>query len=322
MASREPVRTVFMGSPAVAVPSLRALLAHPEVRVAGVVTQPDKPAGRRRHLQPCAVKVEAEAQGLPVLTPRRARAPEALDALRALEPALAIVCAYGQLLPEALLELPPLGCYNLHFSLLPRWRGASPVQAALLAGDASTGVSLQRMVLELDAGDVVAETPPLPIAPDDTAGSLGERLAEAAAALLTRTLPLLLSGDPPRTPQEPAQVTHCRLIRKEHGAVDFAAEDAAQIERKCRAFTPWPGCYAFLGSRRLGLARVRLADPPPDAAPGSPPGTLHADGRVPAAQGWVQLDAVRPEGRATMAFAAFRNGNPGAVGAVLTPQAG
>jgi methionyl-tRNA formyltransferase len=313
-------RTVFLGSPATALPSLRALLDAPGVQVVGVVTQPDKPAGRRRRLQPCPVRAEAAALGLPTLTPRRIRATEALAALRAWAPELAIVCAYGQILPEALLELPALGCYNLHFSLLPRWRGASPVQAALLAGDASTGVSLQRMVAELDAGDVVAETPPLPIAAEDTAGSLAGRLAVEAGALLARSLPRLLSGDPPRRPQDAAAVTRSRLIRKEDGAVDFAAEDAAAIERKARAYTPWPGCFAFLGPRRLGLLRLRPAEPPPDRAQAAaPPGTVLADGRVPARQGWLRLEQVRPEGKPAMDFAAFRNGNPAAIGARLTP---
>lgn len=314
------VRTAFLGSPAVALPALRALLDHEGVQVVGVVTQPDKPAGRKRRPQPCPVRAEADARGLPVLTPARIRAPEALADLAAWAPELIVVCAYGQLLPEALLGLPRLGCYNLHYSLLPRWRGASPVQAALLAGDPTTGVSLQRMVMELDAGDVVAETPPLPIDPADTAQSLGERLAEEAAMLLTRTLPLLLGGDPPRQPQDPAQVTHCRLIRKEQGAVDFVAEDAGRIERKHRAYTPWPGCYAFLGSRRLGLVELCLAEPPQDAAQAaSPPGTLLGDGRVRAREGWLRLETVRPEGKAAMAFAAFRNGNPAAIGQGLTP---
>ncbi len=318
------VRAVFLGSPATALPSLRARLAAPEVRVVGVVTQPDRPAGRQRRVQPCPVREAAAAGGLPVLAPPRLRAPEALAALRAWAPELLIVCAYGQLLSEAVLGLPRLGCYNLHFSLLPRWRGASPVQAALLAGEAATGVSLQRMVLELDAGDVVAETPPLPIRPDDTAGSLAERLAAEAADLLARSLPLLLGGAPPRRPQDPAAVTLCRLIRKEHGAVDFAGEDAAAIERKCRAYTPWPGCFAFLGARRLGLLRLTLAEPPPEAigaaAAAAPPGTLLADGRVRARSGWLRLASVRPEGKPAMDFAAFRNGNPAAIGAVLTPQ--
>jgi methionyl-tRNA formyltransferase len=313
------VKTVFLGSPAIALPSLRVLAEAPEVALVGVVAQPARPAGRRRRPQPCPVAQEAARRGLPLLTPERIGEEATLAVLRDWGTELAIVCAYGQIFPAALLELPRLGCYNLHFSLLPRWRGASPVQAALLAGDATTGVSLQRMAPALDAGDLVAETPPFPIRPDDTAASLGGRLAEAGAALLGASLGLLAGGDPPLRPQHPAGVTRCRLIRKEAGAVDFAAETAGAIERKCRAFTPWPGCYAFLGSRRLELVRLTTAEAPPGEKAKAVPGTLAADGRVPAREGWLRLEEVKPEGKVAMSWAAFRNGRPEAVGARLTP---
>lgn len=324
-------RIVFMGSPAVALPSLRALIAAEGVTLAGVVTQPDKPAGRRgRHsgrnrgrpsLQACPVKEEAESLGLPVFTPRRVGEEASLEVFREWETELAIVCAYGQIFPRELLELPPLGCFNLHFSLLPRWRGASPVQAALLAGDSVTGVTLQRMAKELDAGDIAAETEPVPIAPGDTAATLGTRLAEASGNLLAATLPLLLRGNPPLRPQDTSGITFCRTIRKEEGAVDFTGESALEIERKCRAYTPWPGCHAYLGTRRLGLPRLELADPPPDA-PDAKPGRLRADGRIAAREGWLRLVEVKPEGKNAMDFQAFRNGNPGAVGAALNPRPG
>lgn len=311
--------TVFLGSPATAIPSLRALMDCDQVRLVGVVTQPDRPAGRRRAPQPSPIKREAAALGVPVYTPERIGAEEALGVLRGWGSELAIVCAYGQIFPSSLLALPRLGCFNLHFSLLPRWRGASPVQAAILAGDTTTGVSLQRMVPALDAGDIVAETPPLPIAPQDTAQTLGTRLADAAAELLSASLPLLMSGNPPLRPQDPARVTSCRTLRKGDGAVDFTAESAVEIERKCRAYTPWPGCFAFVESRRLGLVRVALAQPP--ARGGGEPvrGALLEDGRLAARQGWARLVEVRPEGKRTMPFAAYRNGNPAAIGTVLKP---
>lgn len=310
-------RTVFLGSPALALPSLRALAGASGIEMAGVVAQPDRPAGRRRRLQPCAVKEEALRLELPVFTPERIREESSLRTLRDWKVELAIVCAYGQIFPRALLDLPPLGCFNLHFSLLPRWRGASPVQAALLAGDETTGVSLQRMAMELDAGEIVAETPPMPIAPGDTAASLGERLAEAAAALLVGSLPLLQGGNPPLKPQDPSRVTHCRIIRKAEGAVDFGRESAEEIERKCRAFTPWPGCFSYLGGRRLGLLRLELAGPPPRPAPGGR-GVLQPDGRIAARDGWIRLLEVKPEGKGAMSLAAFLNGNPGAAGTALT----
>lgn len=302
-----------------AIPALRALHGHPAVALQGAVAQPDRPFGRRREPRPCPVKAEAAVLGLPVATPDRIGSPEAMAQLRDWGVQLAVVCAYGQIFPQALLELPALGCFNLHFSLLPRWRGASPVQAAILAGDAETGVTLQKMVRELDAGDVVAATAPLSIGPRETSAGLGGRLADAAAELLRGALPALAGGDPPLTPQDEAGVTLCRLVKKEDGAVDFSAESAGEIDRKCRAYTPWPGCFAFLADKRLGLARVAPAEAPADAE-GAGPGVLHRDGRVAAREGWLLLERVKPEGKGEMDWRAFFNGNPGAAGCMLTPH--
>ncbi|MDH4226013.1 MAG: methionyl-tRNA formyltransferase, partial [Deltaproteobacteria bacterium] len=215
-------RVVFMGSPALAIPSLKALqsywAAHPgEIQVTGVFTQPDKPAGRRRKLTPCPVKQAALDMGLEVLTPLKSGGPDALEALARWRPDFVVVCAYGKLLPRRVLDVPPLGCFNLHFSLLPRWRGASPIQAAILAGDTATGVSLQRMVMQLDAGPVALEAPAA-ILPDDTAGVLGQRLADLSGELLTRALPDLLQGRLSHKPQDESAVTLCHTIRKEDGA--------------------------------------------------------------------------------------------------------
>ncbi len=318
-------RVVFLGSPEAAVPSLRALAAHPACSVTGVFTQPDRPAGRGRALKPSPVRQAAQALGLPVHTPERIRAPEALAALQACRPELLVACAYGQIFPQAVLALPPAGAFNLHFSLLPRWRGASPVQAAILAGDSATGVSLQKMVLELDAGPIAAESAPIAIASRDTAETLGARLAEAAAALLADALAGLFAG-PALRGQDAARATFCRTIEKKAGAVDWEAESAEEIERKARAFTPWPGCFAFLGRRRLGLVRLEVAPPPAEAMAAAPgtvfsaaPGTVLAGGLVPAREGWLRLLEVKPEGKGAMAFAAFLNGTPAALGARLAP---
>jgi methionyl-tRNA formyltransferase len=313
-------RAVFLGSPQWAVPSLNAL-AGPGARVlgitlAGVMTQPDRPAGRGRRLQPCAVKAAALQLGLPVRSPESLRTEAGLRELAEWAPELLIVCAYGQILTRQVLELPRLGSWNLHFSLLPRWRGASPVQAAILAGDAESGVSLQRMVAALDAGPLIARSAPLPIGPAETAEELGARLAEVAAGVLAAALPAILSGNPPVTPQDESRVTVCRKIGKGAGIVDWSREPAAEIVRKVRAFTPWPGCASYLGAARLGLVRVEAVEPPPSGAPG----TLGADGWVPAASGAVRLIEVKPEGRGAMGFAAFVNGHPKAVGARLTPE--
>ncbi len=317
-------RVVFMGSPGLAVPSLKTLAAHPQCEVAGVITQPDRPAGRGRRLKPSPVRMAAEELGLQVHTPEKMRGPEALETLRAAQPALVIVCAYGRILPDEVLNLPPLGCYNIHFSLLPRWRGASPLQAALLAGDAETGVSLQRMVRELDAGPIAAETPPFTIGPRDTAESLEGRLAEAAADLLAAVLPALLTGAPPLREQDPARATYCRVIRKEAGAVDWGKESAEEIERKLRAYTPWPGCFSYLEGRRLGLVRLEVAQADPRSASEGraartpqAPGTILPGGLVPAREGLVRLLEVKPEGRGAMSFSAFLNGAPQALGMML-----
>ena len=334
------IHAVFMGSPELAVPSLRVLQTSEGVQVSGVVTQPDRPAGRRRHLRPCAVKAAALEMGLPTFAPIRMKGPEAqaevLTLLRDCQADLIVVCAYGRILPRALLDFPSLGCFNLHFSLLPRWRGASPLQAALLAGDEVTGVSLQRMVEALDAGPIVAETPPLPIAPGETAGSLGERLALESAQLLKHTLPLLLAGTAPERPQNEAQVTLCRTIGKEEGALDWRVEMAEQVLRKLQAYTPWPGVYSFLGPQRLVFTALESVPPDdaPDVAPDdaladapnggpadpTPPGVLRADGLVATAQGWLRIVELQPEGKKPMPWAAFLNGHAEAPGQQLLPN--
>ncbi len=255
-------QAVFLGSPQWAVPSLRVLAEARAlgIEVAGVLTQPDRPAGRGRRLQPCAVKAAALALGLPVLSPASLRGEAGFGELAELKPELAIVCAYGQILPRRVLDLPRLGCWNLHFSLLPRWRGASPVQAAILAGDEATGVSLQRMVEALDAGPLLAGSAPVAIGADETAEALGARLADVAARLLLGALPALLAGAPALTPQDEARATVCRKIDKGAGLVDWSREPAAEIVRKVRAYTPWPGCASYLGAARLGLVRVEAVE--------------------------------------------------------------
>ena len=314
------IKTVFLGSPAVAIASLRVLAGHAGNDLTGVVAQPDLPAGRRRRLRACPVKEAAQALGLPVFTPARIGGPEAMAQLRDWEIELAVVCAYGQIFPERVLALPALGCFNLHFSLLPRWRGASPVQAAILAGDVETGVSLQKMARELDAGDIVAASAPRPIRPEDTAETLGAALAEDAARLLDGAVPLLTGGQPPLAPQDTSRATFCRRIRKSDGAADFLAESAEEIQRKCRAYTPWPACHAFLGGKRLVLLEVRVEALEKlnwEDGKRPPPGVVAGGGLVVAREGVLRLLRVKPEGKKAMEWKDFQHGNPGAVGAAL-----
>jgi methionyl-tRNA formyltransferase len=314
---------VFMGTPEWAVPSLRAVADFPGAALVGVFSQAAKPAGRHRQVRPSAIQAAAESLGVPVVTPTKAGDAGAMAALDAWRPDLIVVCAYGRILPTRVLDHPPLGCFNLHFSLLPRWRGASPVQAAILAGDPVTGVSLQRMVRELDAGAIAAETAPMPIAPEDTAETLGLRLADASARLIGETLPVLLAGNPPLRGQDPASVTHCGIVPKQAGAVHWDRDDAARIARQHRAYTPWPGCYGFLAGKRLEFTRMEAGEPPPDiraAAQDAEPGTLLAGGWVPARDGFVRLVEVKPEGKRAMPLADFLRGQPRAVGQRITPE--
>ena len=317
-------KTVFLGSPAAAIPSLHALAGHGGIDLVGVAAQPDLPAGRGRRLRACPVKDAAQALGLPVFTPARIGDPEAMAQLQEWGIELAVVCAYGQIFPQRVLTLPGLGCFNLHFSLLPRWRGASPVQAAILAGDEETGVSLQKMVRELDAGDIVAVSGPRPIRPEDTAETLGAALAEDAAGLLGRALPLLTGGHPPLAPQDSSRATFCRIIKKSDGAADFLAETAEDIQRKCRAYTPWPACHAFLGGKRLVLLEVRVETPEilnGESGKNHPPGVVAEGGLIAAREGVLRLLRVKPEGKNAMDWRDFQHGNPGAVGATLMPHA-
>ena len=310
---------VFMGTPALAIPALRALVDHPEVNLRGVVTQPDRPVGRGKKVQPSPVRLAAEAMGLPVLTPARIGDAETLQTLKDWRMEVAIVCAYGQIFPEHALRAPRMGCYNLHYSLLPRWRGASPIQAAILAGDNTTGVSLQKMVMALDAGPLVANSAPMAIHPEDTAETLGDRLARAAGELLRESIPRLAMGNPSVAEQPAEGVTFCKIIKKNAGAVDFATETAREIDRKLRAFTPWPGVYAFHGKKRLAITALRAAPASGIPAPLAL-GVLQGDGRIQTREGILVIERVKPAGKNEMSIRDYLNGTPGAIGQPLTGE--
>jgi methionyl-tRNA formyltransferase len=318
------IPVVFMGSPQWAVPSLAVLAESApglNARVVGVFAQPPRRVGRHRAPQPCPVDSAAQLLGIPVFTPAKLRSPEGESALRVLQPRLVVVCAYGHILSQALLDLPPLGCFNLHFSLLPRWRGASPVQSAILAGDAVTGVSLQRMAAALDAGPITAESEPEAIRPGDTAETLGARLADVSARLLRESLPALLAGKATLRPQDESRVTVCRTFKKEDGAIDWERSTAEEVERKVRAFTPWPGCHSFLAGKRLGLLRVAVAteaEAAPLATQPVPPGSLLPGGLVACRAGCVRLVEVKPEGKGAMLWADYARGAARAAGTRFT----
>ena len=318
----EMLRIVFMGTPDFAVPSLRALLGLGDVggrpaRVVGVFTQPDRPGGRRgRQLVAPPVKEVAREVGVPVWQPERLRRAEGMEPLRALAPDLIVVAAYAQILSQQVLDLPRYGCLNVHPSLLPRYRGATPVQASILNGDAETGVCIMQMDAGLDTGpvlDCVRE----PINGDDTADSLGARLAMRGADLLVRTVPDWVSGAIVPQPQDDSQATLTSRLSKEDGRVDWGC-DATFIERQVRAMYSWPGAYTTAGGTLLKLLRVSVA---PELTP-SPPGTVAAEpgtGQplVATAAGYIRLDRVQPAGRTPMSGAEWLRGAPAAQGAAL-----
>lgn len=296
------MRIVFMGTPAFAVPSLRVLAA--QFQVVGVVTQPDAPSGRGRELTPSAVKRAALGMGLPVLQPPSLKDPAALAELTALRPDLIAVAAFGQILRRAVLDLPPLGCLNVHASLLPRWRGASPVPAAIAAGDPMTGVTIMKMDAGLDTGPIVSQQS-MPIFDDDTTGTLLERLAVAGAALLAETLPAWERGALRAEPQEASQATTCGLIRKDDGRMDWN-RPAAALERHARAMMPWPGAWTTWEGRMVRILKAR----PTAAVVSGAPGTVVALGKtavgVVCGEGALelvdaQLEAKRPMGAADLA---------------------
>ena len=305
-------RTVFMGTPDFAVPSLQALLDDPAYDVVGVVTQPDREAGRGRKLQASPVKETALAAGTPIMQPDKLREPAAFAALAGFEPDLIVVAAYGQILRPNVLALPRYGCINVHASLLPRWRGASPIAAALVAGDETSGCTIMRMGEGMDTGPILAQSS-LPIGPDDTTGALSERLARQGAELLLATLPGYLAGEVTPRPQPQNGVTVCRPLRKDQARIDWT-QPAAQIERMVRAYDPWPGAFTTWRGEPLKIGRAKVAAG--TAAPGC---VVRWQGGVSVGtgNGLLVVEALQLAGKKMMGVREFLAGRGEFVGAVL-----
>ena len=269
-----------------------------------VVTQPDRPRGRGQHVAASAVKAEAERAGLPVLQPSKLKGTDFGERLRAMQLDVAVVAAYGRILPTDVLSAPRLGCVNVHASLLPRWRGAAPIQWAIASGDAETGVCLMQMEEGLDTGPVLAvrRTPILPV---DTSESLHHRLSELGGALVREELPRFLAGRLTPRAQPAAGVTLARLVEKEDGRLDWT-RPAVELERRVRAFVPWPGAWTQLGSQLLKVWRAEVV--PGSGAPGT---VLAAHGTldVAAGEGALRLLEVQPEGKRRMTAAEFLSGH-------------
>jgi methionyl-tRNA formyltransferase len=247
-------KVVFMGSPDFALPTLKALAGRYEV--VGVVTQPDRASGRGRELRAPPVKMLALELGIPVMQPEKLRLPEAMEQLRAWAPELIVVAAFGQILKKDVLELPHYGCINVHASLLPRWRGAAPIHAAILHGDEATGVTIMQMDVGLDTGPMLSQRS-IPLTREDTAGSVLDRLSTLGADLLLETLPDYVSGKLTPIPQPEEGVTYAPMLRKEEGHLDFR-HDVHELERRVRAFNPWPGAFMDFNGALLKVHRARV----------------------------------------------------------------
>ena len=310
---------LFCGTGDIAMPAFELLLNRADTRLLGLVTQPDKPFGRKQILTPPAIKALAQSHGLPVWQPEKLR--DFVLELRLLAPDLIVVMAYGQILSKRTLAVPRIACLNLHASLLPRHRGAAPIQAAIASGDSETGVTVIYMDAGLDTGDILLMEK-TPIHPDETGGSLHDRLAGVAATALARALDAIASGTAPRAPQEHARATHMGKLERSHGQLDWS-QPAATLERLIRAYDPWPGTHTALPPEHSGR-QIKVFPPVQicDEGKGGKPGEiLSADGDVlvvAAGDGKaLAFKEIQAEGRARMSFRAFANGVKLAPGQIL-----
>ena len=300
----DKLKLVFAGTPDFAVPALEALLAGPH-RLLAVYTQPDRPAGRGRKLKASPVKVRALAEGVPVLQPVSLKPAEEADALARLRADLMVVVAYGLLLPRRVLEAPRLGCVNIHASLLPRWRGAAPIQRALLAGDRESGISIMQMEAGLDTGPVLL-TRKLPIAAGETGGSLHDKLALLGAQALSAALPGIADGSLQPRAQDPGRATYAPKLDKREALIDWS-QSALELDRRIHAFNPWPVAQTALDGANL---RVWLSEPIPGES-SARPGTVVDAGKqgidVATGEGLLRITRLQLPGKRPMGAAEFLN---------------
>ena len=306
------MRIVFMGTSPFALPTLLALHSSPEHEVLAVVTQPDRPHGRGGKGSASPVKDAALQMGVQVLQPEKVRAKEFVQSIRELAPDVLVVAAFGQIIPQRLLDLPPYGGINVHGSLLPRWRGAAPMQYALMAGDEQTGVTTMQMDAGLDTGDIRLQSV-LPLTDDDNLGTVETRLSALGAPLLLETLARLSAGDCPRTPQDETLVTHSPSLPPDIGALDWT-RPARDLHNLVRGVTPRPGAYTFWQSKRLKVLRTALAENA-DGESGLVQNVGTGGITVSAGKGALRLVEVQPESKGRMAADAWARGARLTVGA-------
>jgi methionyl-tRNA formyltransferase len=297
------MRIVFVGAGAIGVPTLQALLKS-EHEVVGVVTQTDKPVGRAQSMEPTPVKKAMRGSAVRILQPARIKDQQAIEQIRALKPDVIVVVAYGQILPRDVLEIPEIACLNLHASLLPRWRGAAPIQAAIAAGDQGTGITVMYMDEGLDTGDILLQRA-IDIRSDDTGGSLHDRLAQIAPDALLESLRMLGTGNAPRIAQDNNVATYAPKLKREDGKIDWS-EQAEVIERKIRAFNPWPGAFMKIGGRNLKIFSASILD-----LRGDPGEILRSEKElvIAAGKGALSLGDVQLEGKRRMSASEFLRGH-------------
>jgi methionyl-tRNA formyltransferase len=303
-------KVVFMGTPEFAVPALKALIEQHEV--VGVVTQPDRPAGRNRQLQASPVKQTAVEAGIPVFQPERLRRPEAIATLRQWPADVFVVAAFGQILPQDVLDMPTHGSLNIHASLLPRWRGAAPINAAIRAGDAESGITIMKMDAGLDTGPMLTQRA-IPLAADETGETLHDKLSVIGAELLIATLPAYLGGEITPQPQDDSLSTFAPRIDKSEGRIDWNTS-AAQIERTVRAFTPWPGTFTEWNGKQLKVLAGSVLEG--NAAPGR---VIQHNGQIAigTGDGLFVPTRVQLQGKNAVATTDFVRGYGDIVGSVL-----
>ncbi|MBQ4473446.1 MAG: methionyl-tRNA formyltransferase [Lachnospiraceae bacterium] len=309
------MRVVFMGTPDFAVPSLEKILEAGH-EVAGVVTQPDRPKGRHGELSASPVKECALAHGLEVYQPARLKGhPECTEKIASWKPDVIVVAAFGQILPKEVLEIPPLGCLNVHGSLLPKYRGAAPIQQAVVDGEAESGVTIMYMAEGLDTGDIISQAA-IALDPEETGGSLFDKIKILGADLLVKTLEAAARGEITRTPQDETKATYVKMYQKESGRIDFG-KSAAQIECLIRGMNPWPTAFTALHGKTLKIWRAQVCE----GADGAEPGTVCEVSKdsftVQTGDGGLRVLELQLEGKKRMDTASFLRGTTIGVGTLL-----
>jgi len=299
------VRIVFAGTPDFAATALKALL-EAGYNLVGVYSQPDRPAGRGRKLMPSPVKQVALDAGIPVFQPVSLKSEDAQQELAALKPDVMIVAAYGLILPKAVLDIPTHGCLNIHASLLPRWRGAAPIQRSIAAGDAETGITIMQMDEGLDTGDMLLKTG-TPIHADDTGGSLHDRLADMGGKAIVEALVQLANSELAPEPQNDADANYAHKLSKEEGHIDWS-RSAIEIERLIRAFNPWPGTFTDLGEQRIRLHQASALDQSSDKLPGTVISRERDGAEVACGNGTLTITSVQLPGSKAQSISDLING--------------